>query len=146
MGPLWCPNQAHLLSLSRTRLVCLDELCRRWCQVVSSYAARLFSPTPCEGAIANESSLDGAHIGDIEIEAEYSLIDLLAGMPKNIFMDLKKVRICGQAMNISLHGEAKAPRKGKGKPSPKGKPKGKSKKRGKLKPAPRNKKPKKRSK
>ena len=110
------------------------------------------------GAIANESGLDGEHIGSIEIEAEYSLVDLPAGMPKDIFMDLKKVRVCGQAMNISLHGEAKAPRKRKGKPGPKGKPKGKTKgkaeertkgkpkARGKSKPAPRNKKPRKRSK
>jgi len=98
------------------------------------------------GAIANESGLDGEHIGSIEIEAEYSLVDLPAGMPKDIFMDLKNVRICGQAMNISLHGQAKAPRKGKGKPSPKGKPKGNSKARGKSKPTPRNKKPRKRSK
>ena len=106
------------------------------------------------GAIANESGLDGEHIGSIDIEAEYSLVDLPAGMPKDIFMDLKKVRVCGQAMNISLHGEAKAPRKRKGKPGPKGKPKGKAeertkgkpKARGKSKPAPRNKKPRKRSK
>jgi ATP-dependent RNA helicase DeaD len=98
------------------------------------------------GAIANESGLDGAHIGGIEIEAEYSLVDLPAGMPKDIFADLKKVRICGQAMNISLHGEGKAPRKRKGKPSPKGKPKGKSRTIVKSKPAPRNKKPGKRSK
>ena len=100
------------------------------------------------GAIANESGLDGEHIGSIEIEAEYSLVDLPAGMPKDIFMDLKKVRICGQAMNISLHGEAKAPRKGKGKgkPGPKGKPKENSKARGKSKPTPRKKKPRKRSK
>jgi ATP-dependent RNA helicase DeaD len=102
------------------------------------------------GAIANESGLDGEHIGSIEIEAEYSLVDLPAGMPKDIFSDLKKVKICGQAMNISLHGEAKAPRKRKGKPShrgkDKGKPKGKPKARGKSKPAPRNKKTRKRSK
>jgi ATP-dependent RNA helicase DeaD len=101
------------------------------------------------GAIANESGLDGEHIGSIEIEAEYSLVDLPVGMPKDIFMDLKKVRICGQAMNISLHGEAKAPRKRKGKPNPKGKPKGKrkekSKARGKSKPASRKGKPGKRS-
>ena len=76
------------------------------------------------GAIANESGLDGEHIGHIEIEAEYSLVDLPAGMPKDVFMDLKKVRICGQPMNISLQGEAKTPRKRKGKPNPKGKPKG----------------------
>jgi ATP-dependent RNA helicase DeaD len=110
------------------------------------------------GAIANESGLDGEHIGSIEIEAEHSLVDLPAGMPKDIFMDLKKVRICGQAMNISLHGEAKTPRKRKGKPNPKGKPKGKFKGkakgkpkgtlkvRGKSKPASRKEKPGKRSK
>ena len=77
------------------------------------------------GAIANESGLDGEHIGQIEIEAEFSLVDLPAGMPKDVFMDLKKVRICGQPMNISRHGEAKGPRKRKGKPNPKGKPKAK---------------------
>jgi ATP-dependent RNA helicase DeaD len=93
------------------------------------------------GAIANESGLDGEHIGSIEIEAEYSLVDLPTGMPKDIFMDLKKVRVCGQAMNISLQSEARAPRKGKGKPGPKGKRKGNAKARGKSKPARRNKKP-----
>jgi ATP-dependent RNA helicase DeaD len=76
------------------------------------------------GAIANESGLDGEHIGHIEIEAEYSLVDLPAGMPNDVFMDLKKVRVCGQPINISRHGEAKASRKRKGKPNPKGKPKG----------------------
>jgi len=98
------------------------------------------------GAIANESGLDGAHIGSIEIAAEYSLVDLPAGMPKDILMDLKKTRICGQAMNISLQGESRAPRKRKGRPNPKGKPKGKRGPKGKSKPAARNKKPKKRSK
>jgi len=97
------------------------------------------------GAIANESGLDGEHIGSIEIEAEYSLVDLPAGMPKDVFMDLKKVRICGQPMNIAAHGEAKGPRKRKGKPNSKGKhkgkPKGKPKTRGKSKPAPKRKKP-----
>ena len=101
------------------------------------------------GAIANESGLDGEHIGSIEIEAEYSLVDLPAGMPKDIFMDLKKVRICGQAMNISLHGDGEAPRKRKAKPKPDGKrtgkPKGTSKARGKSKPASRKGKPGKRS-
>ena len=101
------------------------------------------------GAIANESGLDGKHIGSIEIEAEYSLVDLPDGMPKDIFNDLKRVRICGQAMNISLHGDGKAPRMQKGRPNPKGKPKGKpkvkSKARGKSKPASRKGKPGKRS-
>ncbi len=79
------------------------------------------------GAIANESGLDGSHIGQIEIEADYSLVDLPAGMPRDVFMDLKKVRVCGQPMNISLLGAATPPRKRKGRPNPKGKPKVKGK-------------------
>jgi ATP-dependent RNA helicase DeaD len=79
------------------------------------------------GAIANEAGLDGEHIGQIEIEAEFSLVDLPAGMPKDVFMDLKKVRVCGQPMNISREGEARGPRKRKGKPNPQGVHKGKHK-------------------
>ncbi len=86
------------------------------------------------GAIANESGLDGEHIGSIEIEAEYSLVDLPAGMPKDVFEDLKKTRICGQPMNISRYGEGKSPRKRKGRPNPKGKPKGLAKGKPKRKP------------
>ena len=100
------------------------------------------------GAIANESGLDGEHIGSIEIEAEYSLVDLPAGIPKDVFEDLKKTRICGELMNISRHGEGKVPRKRKSRPNPKGKPfskgksKGKSKPKGQFSPAAKKKKPK----
>ena len=102
------------------------------------------------GAIANEAGLDGEHIGQIEIEAEFSLVDLPSGMPKDVFMDLKKVRVCGQPMNISREGESGAPRKRKGKPITrgmhKGKPKGKPGVKAKAKPAARKKKRKKPSK
>jgi ATP-dependent RNA helicase DeaD len=70
------------------------------------------------GAIANEAGLDGEHIGAIEIELEYSLVDLPAGMPKDIFMDLKKVRVCGQPLQISLYDAAKPPKKSRGKAKP----------------------------
>ena len=83
------------------------------------------------GAIANESGLDGEHIGHIAIEAEFSLVDLPAGMPKDVFMDLKKVRVCGRPMNISRQGDATSPRKRTAKPKFKRKPKA----RGKSKPA-----------
>ncbi len=63
------------------------------------------------GAIANEAGLAGEHIGHISIEQEYSLVDLPAGMPKDIFMDLKKVRVCGRPMKIELHGKAETSRK-----------------------------------
>ncbi len=78
------------------------------------------------GAIANESGLDGDHIGSIEIDEEFSFVDLPAGMPRDVFMALKKVRVCGQAINISPAGDARPPRQRKGKPNPKGKPRAKS--------------------
>jgi ATP-dependent RNA helicase DeaD len=79
------------------------------------------------GAIANEAGLAGDLIGSIEIEEEFSLVDLPAGMPKDIFEDLKNVRVCGQAINISRAGDAVAPQRGKGKPNFKAKPNSKGK-------------------
>lgn len=53
------------------------------------------------GAIANEAGLDGQYIGQIDIHEECSLVDLPLEMPKEIFQDLKKTRVCGQRFNIS---------------------------------------------
>ncbi len=53
------------------------------------------------GAIANESGIDGDHIARIKIEEEYSTVELPAGMPKDLLQTLKKVRVAGQALNIS---------------------------------------------
>ena len=58
------------------------------------------------GAIANEAGLDGQYIGQIEINTDFTLVDLPSGMPSEIFQDLRKVRVCGQALNISrLNGD-----------------------------------------
>jgi len=65
------------------------------------------------GAIANEAGLAGEHIGHISIEKNYSLVDLPVGMPRDIFMDLKKVRVCGRPMKIVPHGKPENPRKKK---------------------------------
>ena len=77
------------------------------------------------GAIANEAGLDGRHIGAIEIEADFSLIDLPVGMPREVFRDLKKVWVCGQQLRISRlgKGDGSAPPKpaAKSKSSPKAK-------------------------
>ncbi len=54
------------------------------------------------GAIANEAGLDNRDIGRIDIHDDYSLIDLPAGMPGDVFRDLKKIRVCGKQLNISL--------------------------------------------
>ncbi len=53
------------------------------------------------GAIANETGIDGEHIARIKIEENYSTVELPAGMPKELFQELKKVRVAGQQLNIS---------------------------------------------
>jgi ATP-dependent RNA helicase DeaD len=53
------------------------------------------------GAIANETGIDGDHIARIKIEENYSTVELPAGMPKDLFQALKKVRVAGKPMNIS---------------------------------------------
>jgi len=53
------------------------------------------------GAIANEAGLDAEHIGHVNIMEDYSLVDLPAGMPKDVFTDLKKAWVCGQRLGIT---------------------------------------------
>jgi ATP-dependent RNA helicase DeaD len=53
------------------------------------------------GAIANEAGVEGRHIGRIEIHEDHSFVDLPAGMPKEVFRDLKKVRVRGAELRIS---------------------------------------------
>jgi len=73
------------------------------------------------GAIANEAGLDGKFIGHIDIHPTFTLVDLPKDMPDDVFQDLKKLRVCGQALNLSRVGlsggkpqAARKPRKGKG--------------------------------
>ena len=54
------------------------------------------------GAIANEADIDSKYIGRIDIFDDYSLVDLPEDMPKELLGALKKVRVSGQRMNISL--------------------------------------------
>jgi ATP-dependent RNA helicase DeaD len=58
-------------------------------------------PNNIVGAIANEAGLDAQYIGHIDIQEEYSLVDLPAGMPQDIYQDLKKAWVCGQRMKIT---------------------------------------------
>lgn len=53
------------------------------------------------GAIANEAGLDSQYIGQIDIRADFSLVDLPKDMPDDVFQDLKNTRICGQRLEIS---------------------------------------------
>lgn len=60
------------------------------------------------GAIANEAGLDSRYIGYIDIQDHFSLVDLPAGMPKDILHDLKRTRVAGQMLAIEPAGEAAA--------------------------------------
>jgi len=75
------------------------------------------------GAIANEAGLDGKNIGSIEINDDHSIVDLPKGMPKEIFKDLSKARVCGQALSITRLGKGAPKGKfgGGAKSAPKGK-------------------------
>jgi ATP-dependent RNA helicase DeaD len=57
------------------------------------------------GAIANESGIEGVHIGRVDIREDHSYVDLPEGMPKQIFKDLQKVRVVGRELRISRVSE-----------------------------------------
>jgi ATP-dependent RNA helicase DeaD len=57
------------------------------------------------GAIANESGIEGVHIGRVDIREDYSFVDLPEGMPAAIFKDLQKVRVAGRELRISRVSE-----------------------------------------
>jgi ATP-dependent RNA helicase DeaD len=61
------------------------------------------------GAIANEAGLDGKHIGHIDIRDDHTFVDLPEGMPKEIFHELKKVKIRGTEIRIT-RVDSKPPR------------------------------------
>jgi ATP-dependent RNA helicase DeaD len=69
------------------------------------------------GAIANEAGLDGEHIGAIDINTEFSLVDLPVGMPEEVFRDLAKTRVCGQALKITRLDSAAPGKKGAAEPA-----------------------------
>nr|WP_202626592.1 DEAD/DEAH box helicase [Steroidobacter agaridevorans] len=53
------------------------------------------------GAIANEVGLEGRLIGRVVIRDDHSFVDLPTGMPKDVFLQLQKVRVAGQPLQIS---------------------------------------------
>lgn len=71
------------------------------------------------GAIANEAGIDSKYIGQIKIHDDHSTVDLPDQMPKEIFQILRKARVAGRKLDLSLASEDAPP----GKPKYKGKPK-----------------------
>jgi ATP-dependent RNA helicase DeaD len=58
------------------------------------------------GAIANEIGIESEFISKVNIQDNYSTVDLPEGMPKAIFNTLKKVRVSGQELNASKMEDA----------------------------------------
>ena len=65
-------------------------------------------PSNIVGAIANEAGLDSKYIGRIDIQDDYTVLDLPEGMPKELLMHLKKVWVSGQQLRIHKLGECDA--------------------------------------
>ncbi len=53
------------------------------------------------GAIANEIDIESKYIGHIKIYDDFTTVDLPGKLPKDALGHLKKVRVCGKAMNIT---------------------------------------------
>ncbi|MBZ0264390.1 DEAD/DEAH box helicase [bacterium] len=54
------------------------------------------------GAIANEAGLEGKYIGKISIDEHFSTVDLPEGMPEDVLQELKRVRVAGKQLQITL--------------------------------------------
>jgi len=57
------------------------------------------------GAIINEIGLDPESIGRISISDSFSTVELPAGMPNDVFHELRKVRVCGRQLRLSKMDE-----------------------------------------
>ena len=68
-------------------------------------AAHGIKPSNVVGAIANESGIEGVHIGRVDIRDDHSYVDLPEGMPKQIFKVLQKVLVAGRELRITKVGE-----------------------------------------
>ena len=65
-------------------------------------------PKNIVGAIANESGLESGYIQDIQIFDHHSTLELPEGMPRDVLKHLRKVKIFGEPLKISvLEGSAK---------------------------------------
>ncbi|MGE3772217.1 MAG: DEAD/DEAH box helicase [Gammaproteobacteria bacterium] len=69
------------------------------------------TPKHIVGAIANEAGLDSRYIGRIDLFDDYTLVDLPAGMPRELLQHMKKVRFGKFRFNLRPADEAEgAPR------------------------------------
>lgn len=76
-------------------------------------------PKNIVGAIANESGLESSYIQDIQIFAQHTTLDLPAGMPADVLSHLRKVKIFGEPLKISVLDRSEKPMEKRKKRGPK---------------------------
>jgi ATP-dependent RNA helicase DeaD len=76
-------------------------------------------PKNIVGAIANESGLESSYIQDIQIFAQHTTLDLPAGMPADVLSHLRKVKIFGEPLKISVLDRSEQPMEKRKKRGPK---------------------------
>ncbi|MCC6207522.1 MAG: DEAD/DEAH box helicase [Gammaproteobacteria bacterium] len=72
-------------------------------------------PKHIVGAIANEAGLDSQYIGRLTINDDYSTVELPEGMPKDIYQQLRKVRVRGRPLELTPLGAEAPDEKSRGK-------------------------------
>ncbi len=70
-------------------------------------------PTNIVGAIANEADIESRHIGKIDIQENFSFVDLPDGIHKEVFKKLRNVWVCEQKLGIVSAQESGEGAKGK---------------------------------
>jgi len=76
------------------------------------------TPKHIVGAIANEAGLDSRYIGRIELYDDHTLVDLPAGMPRELLQHMKKVRFGKFRFNLRPADEEAAPPRVRGRDEP----------------------------
>ena len=62
-------------------------------------------PRNLVGAISNETGIPAKAIGTIRIAKDSSLVELPAGMPKDLLHAMKNIWVCGVKLNIAHEGD-----------------------------------------
>lgn len=93
------PRNEHRIETKRRTETRLEEGMERY-RIEVGHIHNV-QPGNIVGAIANEAGIDSEYIGRINIQENYSLVDLPEGMPKPIYKSLRKVWVAGQQLKIS---------------------------------------------
>lgn len=103
---------------SRKKQLCAKAAAGMERYILAVGSQQHIGPGNIVGAIANEAGIDSQYIGQVQIQPEYSLVDLPVGMPAHTLAVLKKTRVGGKPLKIKkYHAASTKTKKHKKKPS-----------------------------